>query len=197
VNNAKLRILSKDNYVEKHHIVPLSLGGEDITENIIKLTAREHFICHWLLIKMTEGKGKSSMVYALSMMRCSNKYQERYETKITSRVYEWLKGQRVVSEETKSKMKISNRKGYGRIQSIEERRKRADSRTGSKQTEETKKKIGESNKGKIVTEETRQKLREARKLQVTSEETRKRMSETIKNAPIRFILKYMTFQKKT
>ena len=180
VNNAKLQVRSKDMYLEKHHIIPTALGGPDLDENLIKLTAREHFICHWLLTKMTDGKGKSSMIYALSMMRCINRHQQRYNTKITSRVYESLKGKRVVSEETKSKMKISNRKGYGRVQSIEERRRRAISRTGLTQTEETKKKIGDKHRGKIVSEETRQKLREKRAMQITTEETRQKMSNSRK-----------------
>lgn len=180
VNNAKLQTRSKDVYLEKHHIIPISLGGENSADNLVKLTAREHFICHWLLTKMTEGKRKSSMIYALSMMRCTNKYQQRYNTKITSRVYENLKGNRIVSEETKAKMKISNRKGYGRVQSIEERTKRAISRTGSTQTDETKKKIGDKHRGKLVSKETKEKLREVRKLQVTSDETRKKMSESRK-----------------
>ena len=39
-------------YYERHHIQPKSLGGNNKKENLVKLTAREHFICHWLLVKM-------------------------------------------------------------------------------------------------------------------------------------------------
>lgn len=39
-------------YIERHHILPRSLGGSDDEDNIVALTAREHFICHFLLIKM-------------------------------------------------------------------------------------------------------------------------------------------------
>lgn len=35
-----------DGYTEKHHIIPKSLGGSNDKTNIVKLTAREHFICH-------------------------------------------------------------------------------------------------------------------------------------------------------
>lgn len=31
-------------YFEKHHILPKSLGGTNDKENLVKLTAREHFI---------------------------------------------------------------------------------------------------------------------------------------------------------
>jgi hypothetical protein len=33
-------------YVERHHILPKSLNGNDNKFNIARLTAREHFICH-------------------------------------------------------------------------------------------------------------------------------------------------------
>jgi hypothetical protein len=39
-------------YVEKHHVVPRCLGGIDAIENIVCLTAREHFIAHKLLTKI-------------------------------------------------------------------------------------------------------------------------------------------------
>ena len=32
-------------YYEKHHIQPKSLGGSNKKENLVRLTAREHFIC--------------------------------------------------------------------------------------------------------------------------------------------------------
>ncbi len=66
INN---RIASNDRltYGEKHHILPKSLGGVDV-DNIIKLSAREHFVCHWLLTKMTTGAAKKKMTHALWMM---------------------------------------------------------------------------------------------------------------------------------
>jgi len=39
-------------YCERHHIVPRSFGGGDEPTNIVRLTAREHFIAHWLLFKI-------------------------------------------------------------------------------------------------------------------------------------------------
>lgn len=39
-------------YTEKHHIIPKSLGGLDNLDNIVRLTAREHYIAHLLLTKM-------------------------------------------------------------------------------------------------------------------------------------------------
>lgn len=62
VNNAKIRANSRKKaisilgYVEAHHIFPkcldeFSLGVSD-TQNLVYLTAREHFICHLLLCKI-------------------------------------------------------------------------------------------------------------------------------------------------
>jgi hypothetical protein len=78
-------------YTEKHHIVPQSLGGSNDKNNLVNLTAREHFICHWLLTKIYAGEAKAKMIYALNGMKRSNKFAQRYETKITARVYENLK----------------------------------------------------------------------------------------------------------
>ena len=66
VNRAKLRNL--EGYCEKHHIIPKSLGGSNAKDNLVKLTAKEHFICHLLLTRMTISVSKSKMVQALCMM---------------------------------------------------------------------------------------------------------------------------------
>lgn len=42
-----------DGYTEKHHIVPKCLGGTNELTNIVKLTAREHFLAHAALAKNT------------------------------------------------------------------------------------------------------------------------------------------------
>ena len=67
-------------YVEKHHIIPKSLGGSDNTFNIVNLTAREHFIAHLLLSKMyIEGSLEwIKMQKALIRMFSKNCIQERY-----------------------------------------------------------------------------------------------------------------------
>lgn len=78
-------------YVEHHHITPRSLGGTDEDENIVKLTAREHFICHWLLVKMY-NKGsleRKKMLCAFWKMRQSpTNTHKRY---LNSRAYEKLR----------------------------------------------------------------------------------------------------------
>ncbi len=80
-----------EGYTERHHIQPRSLGGADSADNLVELTAREHFVCHWLLTKMTTGEDHYKMLNALRMMRAEKEGQQRYSTEITSRVYESIK----------------------------------------------------------------------------------------------------------
>lgn len=89
INAAKTRELA--GYKEKHHIIPKSLNGSNKKDNLVSLTAREHFLCHWLLTKMTTGEDKMKMCMALVMMRASHANHQRYNTPITSRVYQQIK----------------------------------------------------------------------------------------------------------
>jgi len=72
INKAKLRNWTKKTattYVENHHIIPKSLGGGNDKSNLVFLTAKEHYICHLLLIRFTKGKHQSKMIFALKCMR--------------------------------------------------------------------------------------------------------------------------------
>lgn len=77
-------------YPERHHIIPKSLSGSDHKENLIFLTAKEHYICHLLLPKMTEGSARRSMCHALwNIVNQHRDYQHRH--RVTSRMYESIK----------------------------------------------------------------------------------------------------------
>lgn len=80
-----------EGYTETHHIIPRSLGGNNAKENIVKITARQHFICHLLLVKMTEGQARFKMICAAHHMSVCHR-KELY--KITSITYERLKRER-------------------------------------------------------------------------------------------------------
>lgn len=109
ISNAKNR--ESDGYVETHHIIPISLGGPDTLDNLVNLTAREHFICHWLLIKMIDDKARNKMLYALQGMKAENKYQKRYSTKITARVYEKYRIEHSLIHSATMKGRIPHNKG--------------------------------------------------------------------------------------
>ena len=88
INKAKNRIIG--GYTEKHHIIPSSLGGTNDNENLVSLTAREHFVCHLLLTKMTTGNAKYKMNFALHMLsNAKNIGEGRYIP--SSRMYEYAK----------------------------------------------------------------------------------------------------------
>jgi hypothetical protein len=143
-------------YTEVHHILPQSLGGSNSKENLVRLTAREHFICHWLLIKMTEGEDRSKMLYALNGMKAENKYQERYHTKITARVYEkyrtehseihskrmkgrpaWNKGRTLEGAELEQHRERTRNRIIDPIKQAEGQQKRIAKMIGRKQSAET------------------------------------------------------------
>lgn len=57
-------------YFEEHHITPRALGGGNEIYNLVLLTAKEHFICHLLLVYMLE-RGTDNwkkMLVAFSIM---------------------------------------------------------------------------------------------------------------------------------
>lgn len=53
-------------YTEDHHIIPRCMDGPDTPDNIVTLSARQHFICHWLLTKMHPEH--AGLRYAFHMM---------------------------------------------------------------------------------------------------------------------------------
>lgn len=87
VFNAKNRSLNC--YKENHHIIPKCMNGTDNSDNIVALTAKEHFICHKLLCEIYPENNKLKYAYWL-MCNVKNKYQHR-DYKISSREYEELK----------------------------------------------------------------------------------------------------------
>lgn len=157
IEKAKGRDL--EGYSEKHHIIPKSFGGSDAKTNLVRLTAREHLICHRLLVKMTKGEYKHKMIYAIRRMVLT---PDRY--KVSSRVFEKIRTDyslmltgRKRSEETKKKMSASM-KGKpsafkGQTHSEEIRNYLAsfkgekNSRYGVKVSEETRMKMVEAHSG--------------------------------------------------
>lgn len=167
-------------YTETHHIVPRSLGGTDIPENLIQLTAREHFICHILLTKFTTGRDRIKMVRAAIMMKSSNEKQRRY---FNSRLYEAVRIE--FSKQQSLAMKGENNPYFGKKHSTEIRQKMSESKKGksnnswntglTKDTSEKLKEVGaniskakkgvpsskKGKPGKPVSEETKTKMRQS------------------------------------
>jgi len=206
-------------YIETHHIIPESFfvsrtrkgpigwlsGDPNVNDNIVYLTAKEHFICHHLLIHMCSGRALNIITYAFrGMCAWRSKTHTRYV--VLSRWYEKSKilaNSIPVSDETRAKNSTSNK---GRITSEETKRKISESKTGIKHTAETiakmvisqknrspevlerlaqlsrtperRKRSSEIHTGKIVSEETRQKISLARTGTTASDKARAKMSES-------------------
>lgn len=209
ISKAKNRIMWIP-YFEKHHIIPQSMGGSDEPENIVLLTAREHFICHLLLSKIYGG----SMIYAAWMMSNMSKY--------TSKDYAWLKEKCSKLRKGKTyfeiygKENINPRKGktyeeiYGDNRALEIKNKVSEGQKGITRSKDFKRNLSEKNKGRIVSEkyreilsqsckngrfgikkgplsdETKQKISQATKGKIISIELRKRMSEYRTGRPVNY-----------
>lgn len=186
-----------ETYTEKHHIIPKSLGGDNSPENIVTLTAREHFICHRLLTKITQGKAKRSMIYAVYIM---TKGKRRY--KPSSRLYEILRNEMALANKDRPGPNLGKKISEEWRQNIknsftpEVRKKISDSRKGKatrpkgsfEVTDETRKRMSESRGSKGTrfgphSEETKAKCREARAKQVFTEETYQKRSAAMKGRP--------------
>ena len=103
IDNAKSRINKPKIYLENHHIIPESFfinrsrkgptgwveGNPEDKTNKVKLTAHEHYVCHLLLLRMTEGRARSKMANALNRIATKNKKNEKF--KITGRMYAIIK----------------------------------------------------------------------------------------------------------
>jgi hypothetical protein len=130
-------------YYEAHHITPLCSGGEGKQSewrnhpNIILLTAREHFICHWLLTRIYPNNTK--LAYAFWVM-CTlrEKRQERYTP--SSRAYR-----------------------EARDKAIRLLKKRRGTFTGREHSEETKRKQSEAKKGVLKSKQHRESMSKAQK----------------------------------
>ena len=185
---------------ERHHIIPQSLGGNNDKSNLVYLSCREHFLCHWLLVKMTKGEYYHKMVYALMGMRAENEHQERYQTIFTARVYEkyriehaeyhsklmksknlvpWNKGGVEITDEHRENLRNAALQRAPKSQITIDKWK--ESRAGYTHREETRKKQSLASKGKPkgpMSEEQKQ----ARSITMTGQKKTKSHATNVANA---------------
>lgn len=157
-------------YTENHHIIPGSLGGSDDAYNRVRLSAKHHFICHLLLVKMaTTTFAREKMIFASTAMMF---YKNENHKRVWARNFEKLRLEknelvrrlmtgRYVSDETRRKMSIAQ-KG------------KPASNKGIKYNQEVRARMRAAQQGKVVSEEVKAKLRKFRH----TEESRAKMSLT-------------------
>lgn len=79
-------------YSEKHHIIPRCVGGTDDSTNLVRLTAREHYVAHSLLVYMyKDTQYYSKLVHAFMLMSTCSSTNQLRTFKVNSRLYNSLK----------------------------------------------------------------------------------------------------------
>jgi hypothetical protein len=166
IERARVRVLKE--YKERHHIIPKCLGGSNDKENLVNLTAKEHFICHKLLCEMYPDNDK--LKFALwAMCNLKNTAHQRNYI-ISASEYSYIREMISVSKTGK------NSRSSRYIPSAETRKKLSDAnkgqvpwnkglegyRKGILQTEDHKDKISKALKGRIISEDTKKKMSESR-----------------------------------
>lgn len=167
IEKARTRTLPKGQYKERHHIIPSSLGGTDTKDNKVWLTGREHALCHWALLKMTEGEDRAKMSYAFNGMNAENEFQQRYRSRIITRAYErhriehakvhsermkgkpaWNKGRKLEGDELELHRERTRNRVIDPVKQAVGQAKRIAKVTGMKQSDEAKLKKSLALKGK-------------------------------------------------
>ena len=199
---------NKENYFEKHHIFPScyfkSRKISNYKENLVLLTAREHYICHKLLYKH-EPNDKLFLGWH-KMAFSSNNVQQR-EYLISSKEYDILSkefskmqskritGRRFITKDGKYKCVPTDQlekyfsegwifgtipsplKGKsGKKQSKETRQKLREINLGKKQSKETISKRASKQIGRKHSKETLEKMSLTHMGKKMSEESKKKMS---------------------
>jgi len=157
-------------YTEKHHIIPKSFGGSNRKENLVKLTAREHFICHRLLIKMVTGPLQIKMIRAVWRMTVKGRdFQNRFQP--NSRTYEYVRLQfgllrkgKITPDHVKAKISKANKGNTAWNKGIP--RTSEEKLLMSQKRKETAKLIGAWNAGKSHSNETLNKITEKAKSRI-------------------------------
>lgn len=179
-------------YTERHHPLPISLGGTKIGRSsrfvTIGLTFQEHFRAHQLLTGLTIGEDRRKMQHALSCMIMKN---DAHKGRIlTSEQYaiarraardagSALKGKRR-SREAVQKGAASHR---GQKRSIETCKRISAALMGRKNSPEHIEKSAAGNRGKRHSPETREKIAAAQRGTKRSAETRERIAAPQRRIP--------------
>ena len=152
IEKRKIEILSKKEiYCEGHHIIPVSFDKslEKDENNIVNLTAREHYVCHKLLQKIAlEKYGKNSHEY-MAMTYCMFRMSNNKLYGIKSKDCELYK--KKYADYLKENKSGKNNPNYGKRGILSHS-------YGKPRSEETKRKLSKAHKGKKLSEETKKKM---------------------------------------
>ena len=173
------------------------MNGSDDQENLVLLTAREHYIAHWLLVKIARDEKESiKLRYAFSAF-----LYNQTKRNFTSRQYKIIKehlaivqSNREISEETRQKMResIKNRPPI----SEETKQKMVEVSKNRILSEEFKNNLRTMNINRKHTEKAKQNMKLAQQNRPPiSEETRQKMRESAKNRKVKVKQSEATIQR--
>ena len=154
-NRIKLRSSDKGYiYYERHHIIPICIGGSNEEDNLVLLTAREHFLAHKLLVEIYPENSK--IFWAFHRMAFSDNNGNR-NIKISSREYLRLK---ILSSGYLSKLHKGKIISQKQIEFLKKRNKgsgnpmfgKISGNRGKTFSDEVRNKISQSLKGRKFTE---------------------------------------------
>lgn len=134
-------------YVERHHIIPKSLGGKDVTDNLVWLTANEHLKVHLLLPNMVEDKEHKRKMLSAAVRMCNP--QSRTQKRTFDNNYDELRKEAAHFHSEYMKGKNSGNKNpfYGKKHTDESRQKISKGGKGQKRTMETRANLSASKMG--------------------------------------------------
>lgn len=174
VSSAQIRVNLPGTYLERHHIVPRCLGGSNAPANLVDLTAREHFICHLLLVRMTTGCAKRSMAFAVWAI-CKLRHAKLQPLRVRSKTYERIRTDYAVAQSQCRKGKLLSQETRAKISRAKTGKPLSPAaiaaiRIGIIQryknapvTQQTRDKISKIHRGKVLSKETRTKIGAASK----------------------------------
>jgi hypothetical protein len=166
-------------YVEKHHIIPKFLGGDNKKSNIVSLTAKEHYICHKLLCEIYPNESKLKYAFWRMCNVANNEYQER-NYKVSAKVYSRIKSEiRLITSKRTKNYSVEMRKLIGEKVSKKLKGRPSGKKGISKPEHSEWMKENNPFRGKTHSEEHIQKLREVNS-EPKSEEHKNNIS---KNSP--------------
>ena len=146
------------NYYERHHILPESCFPQYKKElwNLVLLTAKEHFICHRLLTKMTYDILQHKMFCAVNKMLMISSNQNRYIP--NANVYllireEFAKSLSISNSGDKNTMFGTNRSPELKLKQSIRMNGNNNPMFGKNQSTETRQKISNKLKGRIQSSE--------------------------------------------
>ena len=100
-------------YIERHHILPTSLGGSDDEENLVYLSGEDHYTAHYLLYECTVSIAKEKMKLAFQGMTGHTNKVTGMDVKKYAKNYEILKIKSIKYSKQKEDKFLASMKNNG------------------------------------------------------------------------------------